>query len=117
MSLHGMMGYAPRFTAPRCQTSVIAPESLEGLPSANAKVYVLSIYLPTSGDGWLTATRHDNACLLSSRTLDYHCQCPPKSLIKNQETGETVTHSLLVLLVLLVTTVAPASKDERPQPG
>ena len=41
--------------------------------------------------------RHENACLLGSQNLDYHCDCPTITLIKFGETGGTVTHSLQVL--------------------
>ena len=41
--------------------------------------------------------RHENACLLRVQNLDYHCHCQTKTLMKFQETGGTVTHSLQVL--------------------
>ena len=56
--------------------------SLWGIPSANAKVLVLPTYLPTTGEGWQKATRHEKACLLDGQNLDYHCHCPPKTLVK-----------------------------------
>ena len=65
-----------------------------GIPSANAKVLVLSNYQPTAGEGWPKAMRHENACLLCGQNLGYHCHCPPKTLLKFQETGRTVTHTL-----------------------
>ena len=54
-------------------------------------------YLPTTGEWWPKVTRHENAGLLDGQNLDYHCHCPTKTLIKFQETGGTVTHSLQVL--------------------
>ena len=51
-------------------------------------------YLPTTGEGWPKATRHENARVLDGENLDYHCHCPPKTLIKLQKTGGTVTHSV-----------------------
>ena len=80
-----------------------------GIPSANAKVLVLSNYLPTAGEGWPKAMRHENACLLCGQNLGYHCQCPPKTLLKFQKTGGTVTHPLQVLHTLLRTR---PSKDD-----
>ena len=47
--------------------------------------------------------RHENACLLCGQSLGYHCHCPPKTLLKFQETGGTVTHTLQVLHTLLWT--------------
>ena len=79
----------------------MAPNILGGIPSANAKVLVLSIYLPTTGEGWPKAMRHENTCLLRGQNMDYYGHCPPKSLIKFQETGGTVTCSLQVLHTLL----------------
>ena len=38
MSLHGATGYAPGLSAPRCPNSVLAPNFLGGIPSANARV-------------------------------------------------------------------------------
>ena len=54
--------------------------------------------------------RHENAYLLRGQNLDYHCHCPPKILIKLQETGGTVTHTLQVLHSLQW---HQPSKDER----
>ena len=54
--------------------------------------------------------RHDNACLLHGPNLDYHCHCPPKTLIKSQKTVRTVTHALQVLHSLQW---HQPSKDER----
>ena len=113
MSLHGAMWYAPRLSAPRCPNSVMAPESLGEIPSANAKVMVLSIYLPTTRGGWPKATRHENVCLLNVQNQDYHCHCPPKSVKKVQQTGGTVAHSLQVLHTLLR---YQPSKNERTLP-
>ena len=53
--------------------------------------------------------RHENACLLCGQNLGYHCHCPPKTLLKFQETGSTVTHTLQVLHNLLWTR---PSKDD-----
>ena len=39
--LTGATGYAPGFSAPRCPISVLAPVFLGGIPSVNAKVFVL----------------------------------------------------------------------------
>ena len=44
MSSHGATGYAPGHFAPRCPISVLAPDFLRGIPSANARVLV---FLPT----------------------------------------------------------------------
>ena len=44
MSLHGATGYAPGLSAPRSPISVLAPDFLGGIPSANSKVLV---FLPT----------------------------------------------------------------------
>ena len=101
MSLHGAMQYTPRLSAPRCPISVLAPENLGAIPNTNAKVLVLSIYLPAKREGWPKAMRHENACLLSGQNLDYHSHCPPKGPIKFQETSGTVTHALQVLHTLL----------------
>ena len=63
---------------PRCPPSVLAPDFLEGIPRANAKVQVC---LPTcilQGRGSPRATRHEHACLLHGQNLDYHCHCQPK---------------------------------------
>ena len=57
----------------------------------------LPTYLLTTGEGWPKATRLKTACLLDGQNLDYHCHCPPETLIKHQETGGTVTHGLEVL--------------------
>ena len=35
-------------------------------------------YLPTTGEGWPKAMRHEHACLLYGQNLDYDCHCPPK---------------------------------------
>ena len=35
----------------------------------------------TGGGGWPKAMRHENACLLNGKYLDYHCHCPSKTLI------------------------------------
>ena len=88
------MGYAPGLPAPRCPISVLAPDFLGGIPSATAKVLVC---LPTCLLQGGVATRHENACLLNGQDLDHHCCCPPKTLMKFQETGGTVTHPLHVL--------------------
>ena len=37
--------------------------------------------LPTTGEGWPKAMRHENACLLCGPNLGYHSQCPPKILL------------------------------------
>ena len=79
------------------------------MPSANAKVLVLSNYLPTAGEGWPKAMRHENACLLCGQNLGYHCHYPPKTLLKFLEAGGTVTHALQVLHTLLWT---QPSKDD-----
>ena len=97
MSVHGAMGYAPRLSAPRCPIFVLAPNILGRIPSANAKILVLSTHLPNTGEGWPKATRHENTCLLGGQSVDHHCRCPPKTLKKFHETGGTVTHSLQVL--------------------
>ena len=95
--LTGALGYALDLSAPRCPISVLAPKISGEIPSDNAKVLVVPTCLPTTGEGWPKAMRHENACLLRRQTLDYHCHCPPKPLIKFQETGGTVTHTLQVL--------------------
>ena len=87
----------------------MAPEKPWGILSANAKVLVLSNYLPTAGEGWPKAMRHGNACLLCGQNLGYHCHCPPKTLLKFQETGGTVTHALGVVHALLWT--QPSNAD------
>ena len=92
--LTGATGYAPGLSAPRCPISVLAPKMLGGIPSDNAKVLVFPTCLRTTGEGWPKAMRHENACLLCGQNLGYHCQCPPKTLLKFQETGRTVTHTL-----------------------
>ena len=72
----------------------VGTRSLGGIPSANAKVLVLSIYLPTKGDEWPKATSHENACLLSGENLDYHCHCPPKNpddISGNRRDRDTLT--------------------------
>ena len=98
---------------------VLGTASLAGIPSANAKVFILPtylpflhcapqlsgwglpcIYLPTTGEGWPKATTHETTCMLEGQNLDYHCHCPPKTLIKLQETGATVTPALKVLHLL-----------------
>ena len=81
----------------------MAPNILAEIPSANANVLVLSIYLPTTGEGWPKAMRHESACLLRGPNVDYQCHRPAKTLIKFQEKGGTVTHSLQVLPTLLHT--------------
>ena len=52
-------------------------------------------YLPAYYRGGM-AKRYE-ACLLYGENQDYHCHCPPKTLIKFLETGGTVTHPLQVL--------------------
>ena len=47
--------------------------------------------------------RVENVCLLCGQNLGYHCQCPPKTLLKFHETGGTVTHTLQDLHTLLWT--------------
>ena len=64
---------------------------------------VSSNYLPIEGDGWPKAMRHENAFWLCGQNLGYHCHCPPKTLLKFEETGGTVTHTLQVLHTLLWT--------------
>ena len=59
-------------SAPRCKISVPQPNMLGGIPSAKAKLLVWPTYLPTTGEGWPKATRHENACLLDGQNLDYH---------------------------------------------
>ena len=95
------MGYAPGLSSPRGPISVLAPNIPGGIPGANAKVLVLPIYLPITGEGWPKATRHENDCLLDRQNMDYHCHCPPKKPDKFQKTGSTVTHSLQVVYSLL----------------
>ena len=56
--------------------------------------------------------RHENACLLCGQNLGYHCHCPPKTLLKFQETGRTVTHTLQVLHTLLTLLWTQPSKDD-----
>ena len=61
--------------------------------------------------------RHEKAYLIRGQNLDYHCHCPPKTLIKFQETRGTVTHTLQVLHSLQW---HQPSKDEpalRPKPS
>ena len=38
--------------------------------------------------------RLERACLLCGQNLGYHCHCPPKTPLKFQEIGGTVTHAL-----------------------
>ena len=108
--LTGATGYAAGLSAPRCPISVLPPVFLGGIPSVNAKVLVFATCLLTTGKAWPKALRHENACLLHSENLDYHCHCPPKTLITFQETGRTVTHALQVLHSLQW---HQPSKDER----
>ena len=114
------LGHAARLPAPRCPVCVLALEHLQGIPSANAKVLVLSIYLLTTGEGWLKAMRHESTCLLRSQNLDYHSRCPPKGLMNGHKTAVTVTLLLQVLQALLW---HQSSKDEPallysgPRPG
>ena len=35
--------------------------------------------------------RLENTCLLCGQNLGYQCHCPPKALLKFQETGGVVT--------------------------
>ena len=70
------------YSSPRCPISVLAPNILGEIPSANAEVLVLPTYLRTTGEGWPKATRHENACLLDGQNIRYHCHCPTKTLIK-----------------------------------
>ena len=83
------------------------------IPSPNAKVLVLCIYLPTKGDGWPKAMRHENACLLSGQSMYYCCHCPSKGLRTFYEIGGPVTHTLQVLHTLLW---QQPSKNERALP-
>ena len=94
------MGYARRLSAPRCPVSVLAPEALGGISSANTKVLVLPIYLPTTGEGWPKARRHENAYLLGGQNLTTTATVHRKTLKTFQETGGTGTHSLQVLHTL-----------------
>ena len=47
--------------------------------------------VPTTEEGWPKAMRLENACLLCGQNLGYHCHCPPKTVLKFQETGGVVT--------------------------
>ena len=66
--------------------------------------------LPTTWEGWPKATRHENACLLRAEKPRLPLPLPTKTLIKYQETGGTVTHTLQVLHSLQW---HEPSKDER----
>ena len=101
MSLHGAIGYASSLSAPRCPIPVLAPDTLGGIPRANVKVFVLPTYLPNTGEGCPKAMRHENGFLLDCQNLDYNCHCPAETLLKPQETGGTVTHSVQVVDSLL----------------
>ena len=74
----GATGYALGLSAPGCPISVLTPNIIGGIPSDNAKVFVFPTCLPTTGEGWPKAMRHENVCLLRGQHLDYHCHCPPK---------------------------------------
>ena len=89
---------------------MLAPVSLGGIPSVNAKVLVFLPACPLQGGGRPKALRHENACLLRGQNLDYHCHCSQKTQINFQETGGTVTHALQVLHSLQW---HQPSKDER----
>ena len=92
----GATGYAPGLSAPRCPFSVLAPKVLGETPSENAKVLVFPTCLPTTGEGWQKAMRHESACLLRGQNLDYHCHCPqnPDKISGNRR---AVTNILQVL--------------------
>ena len=61
--------------------------------------------------------RHENAYLLRGQKLDYHCHCPPKTLIQFQEPGGTVTHTLQVLHSLRWHQPAKDERALRPKPS
>ena len=84
--------------------------SFGGIPRDNAKVLVFPTCLPTTGEGWPKGMRHENACLLRWPKPRLPLPLPTKTLIKFQETGKTVTHSLRVLHSLQW---HQPSKDER----
>ena len=92
------------------QVQVWHQNALEEYPALTTRCRFFSIHLPTTGDGWPKATRHEIACLLSGQNMDCHCHRAPKTLINFQETGGAVTHSLQVLHTLLW---PEASKEER----
>ena len=60
--------------------------------------------------------RHENAYLLRGQNLDYHCHCPPKTLIKFQETGG-MTHTLQVLHSLQWHQPSKDERSLRPKPS
>ena len=118
MSLHGAVGYAPGLSAPRCPTSVLAPNILGEIPSANAKVLVClpSCLLQGRGGQKLRGIKR----LFARRSKPrLPLPLPTENPDKISGNGGTVTHSLQVLHSLQW---HPPSKGERapcssPHPG
>ena len=72
-----MQQRTPHVSPPLGSHFLCSPKHLRKIPSADAKILVLSIYLPITVDGWPKATSQKRGLL-----NHYRCHCPAKGLIK-----------------------------------
>ena len=68
----------------------MAPKNLGGIPSANAKVFCFSYYTGEAAKSY----QRMKTPVAKQPEAKLPSHCPPKTVIKCQETGGTVTHSL-----------------------